>query len=152
VSGEQPLLVNVTLLCNDAPKEREDPMRALMISAALAAAVPGIAAAQAYGSSYQPYRPYQPYQAQTYQAPRTTYDYNTGSTYTTTPMYGGGAQVNGYNSRTGSTWNSTYQSNGQMSGTNSKGQYWTGNSQTGYYHNYTTGRTCYGTGYARTCY
>ena len=73
-----------------------------------------------------------------------TYDYKTGNSYTTI-----GNSVYGNNARTGSTWNShTYGS--QSFGTDSKGNSWNYDHNTGYYNN-SNGKTCFGKGALRTC-
>ena len=77
------------------------------------------------------------------------YDYQTGNSYYTN-SHGGNTQVRGFNSRTGSSWNSNIQSNGNISGFNSKGNYWNYNRNTGSYYN-SNGTTCFGKGYTRVC-
>lgn len=64
-----------------------------------------------------------------------TYDTQNGNTYNS---YGNGYR--GYNSNTGSQWNS--QSNGSLTtGTDSKGNSWSYDRNTGNYYNYGTGET-----------
>ena len=68
----------------------------------------------------------------------TKYDYKTGTWYTSSSTYNG-TTVKARNSRTGSTWTTTYEDNGNMKGTDSKGNRWTYKKSTGTYHNYGTG-------------
>ncbi|MFC0047774.1 hypothetical protein [Rheinheimera tilapiae] len=90
------------------------------------------------------------YTAPTYTAPSYTYDATTGNSYSTTPTYGGGANVMGTNTNTGSMWNTNIQADGDMSGIDSQGNYWTYDKQTGNYMN-TNGKLCTGTGATRIC-
>jgi len=80
-----------------------------------------------------------------------SYDWKSGNSYNVN-SYGSTTTVNGYNAKTGSTWSQTQNSNGSYNGRDKKGGYYNGNNNTGYYHNSRTGKTCYGKGYARTCY
>lgn len=80
-----------------------------------------------------------------------TYDPQTGNFYTTTPTYGGGARINGFNSSTGSTWNTTVQPNGNMNGMDSNGNMWNYNRSSGSYMN-SNGHGCMGHGALRTCW
>lgn len=79
------------------------------------------------------------------------YDYQSGNSYNI-HKDSSGTTTQGYNLKTGSTWQQRNNSNGTYSGTDSKGGYYTGDNKTGYYHNSRTGKTCYGKGAARTCY
>lgn len=101
------------------------------------------------------YRPYQTptYQTPTYQAPRTTttYDWQSGNSYTTTTRPGGGANVNGYNMNNGSMWNTQIDPRGNQQGTDANGNMWNYNAGTKTYMNYGTGKMCTGEGYARIC-
>ena len=72
-----------------------------------------------------------------------------GNCYTTYD-YGGTTQLYGNNSNTGSNWNTRIQQNGNMTGTDSSGNYWNYNANTGAYWN-SDGTTCYGKGAFRTC-
>lgn len=81
-----------------------------------------------------------------------TYDWQTGNTYNSYRDGAGNIQVNGFNSHTGSSWQTTINSNGNMRGTDSRGNNWEYNDSSGYYHNYGTGKTCTGKGYFRQCY
>jgi hypothetical protein len=76
---------------------------------------------------------------------QTTYDPSTGNFY-----YQAGNTTFGSNAATGSTWNSTTYGS-QTFGTDSRGNSWNYNSQTGAYYNSGTGVTCYGKGVYRTC-
>lgn len=78
-----------------------------------------------------------------------TYDASTGNSYFTTHS-GGQTTVQGYNSNTGASWNSTTDSSGNERGMDSKGNYYNYNHNTGSYYN-SNGTTCYGKGLARTC-
>lgn len=81
-----------------------------------------------------------------------SYDYKTGNSYNVSRGLGT-TTVRGYNTRTGSTWTTTYkEDSGRYRGRDSKGNYFNGNNDTGYYYNMGTGKTCYGKGSARTCY
>ena len=121
-------------------------MRQLVL-ALLLAGVATTASAQ-----YSTYRP-SPYPAPTYQAPRTTttYDWQSGNTYTTTTRPGGGATINGFNANTGSTWNTQIDQRGNQQGMDSSGNVWNYNAQTKTYMNFGTGKMCTGEGYARMC-
>jgi opacity protein-like surface antigen len=118
----------------------------VMTAAAVLALVPSLAAAQ----YYQPYR--NPYAPQQQQQPRSgsSYDYQSGNAYRWRQDSLGNTTVNGYNSRTGSTWNSTIQPNGNQRGTDSNGNMWQYNSRTGSYMS-TDGTVCIGKGALRTC-
>ena len=123
-------------------------------------AMPGLAAAQSnMGSSYapsttwpsvQPAPVFAPLQTYSPPPPSSSYDWQSGNMISTTPSYGGGATVNGYNTRSGATWNTQIQPNGSQSGTDSQGNFWTYNPSTGSYIN-SNGRSCIGTGAARVC-
>lgn len=63
---------------------------------------------------------------------------------------GSSTYQSGYNYNTGTTWNGTYNSNGTSHGTDSNGNYWNYNSNTGSYYN-SSGTVCYGKGAYRTC-
>lgn len=80
-----------------------------------------------------------------------TYDPQTGNSYVTTPSYGGGAQVRGYNLGTGSNWNTTVQPNGDMRGMDADGNTWRYNNSSGSYMN-SNGTICTGKGVFRNCY
>lgn len=79
------------------------------------------------------------------------YNWNNGNSYSTQRNPHGGATVNGFNSNTGSSWRTQIQPNGSMSGTDSQGNYWTYDRNSGLYMNYGTGRMCTGKGAARFC-
>ncbi len=78
------------------------------------------------------------------------YDYRTGNSYNVRPNAYGGATVDGFNSRTGSNWNTRIQRDGRMSGRDSNGNFWNYNPNTGFYSN-SNGKTCYGKGATRVC-
>lgn len=79
------------------------------------------------------------------------YDYKTGNSYNVQRTYGGGAAINGFNTRTNSTWNTRVQPNGNMSGMDAGGNYWNYNKSTGSYWN-SNGTSCFGKGQFRQCY
>lgn len=81
-----------------------------------------------------------------------SFDASSGNSYTTCPQAAGGYVINGYNSRTGTTWRAVMDSKGNMRGTDGDGNYWTYDSYTGVYHNFGTGISCYGKGTLRTCH
>ena len=82
---------------------------------------------------------------------KSTYDWQSGNTYRVcTNSYS--TQIYGNNYNTGSSWSQTQRSNGSYSGRDKNNNYYTGNNKTGFYQNYGTGKTCFGTGYLRTCY
>lgn len=70
---------------------------------------------------------------------KSTYDWNSGNSYTTIKSGNGTTQTNGYNSTTGSSWQNNYNSNGNMTGQDKKGNTWDYNKSTGVYNNYGTG-------------
>lgn len=123
-------------------------LRGLMIAAAVAA-VPGAALAQ-YGA----YKPYQPYTGYTAPAPpptpSTTYDWQSGNSYRTTPQQDGSTTVQGNNYQNGSAWRTTIKPNGDQTGTDANGNMWRYNQSSGSYMN-SDGTTCYGKGAFRTC-
>ena len=84
--------------------------------------------------------------------PKTSYDHRTGNTYQTQTDMFGNTQVTGNNYATGSRWTSRTDANGRTSGYDSNNNYWTYDPMTKFYHNYGTGVSCYGTGFARRCY
>ncbi len=80
-----------------------------------------------------------------------TYDWQTGNSYSTYQM-GDTTYVRGMNLNTGSTWNTTIESDGSMRGMDSDMNPWSYSSGTGTYMNYGTGEICTGSGYSRFCY
>lgn len=64
-----------------------------------------------------------------------SYNYNSGNSYISS-----GSSYQGYNTRTGSRWSTTYTSSGS-SGLDSKGNRWSYDRNTGRYQNYGTGET-----------
>lgn len=93
------------------------------------------------------------YSTPTYQAPRTTttYDWQSGNSYTTATRPGGGATINGYNMNTGSMWNTQIDQRGNQQGTDANGNMWNYDARSKTYMNYGTGKMCTGEGYARIC-
>ena len=74
-----------------------------------------------------------------------TYDPSSGNSYSTF-----GNTTHGWNHNTGAQWRSTTYGS-QTFGTDSNGNTWNYNSNTGMYQNYGTGVTCFGQGVYRTC-
>lgn len=123
-------------------------MRGWMVGAALAiSALASGASAQVGGSSYG--SGYGGGYGSSYGS--SSYDARTGSSYNTTHDADGSAHVQGYNSHTGSTWSQTVEPNGDQSGTDSRGNSWRYNEQSGGYQN-SDGHGCAGHGYGRTCW
>ena len=121
-------------------------MRALV--AFLACMIPGVASAQWWEPLPPPPPPPAPvFSPQT----TTTYDWQSGSRYTTTTRPNGEATVRGYNYNTGATGNTTIKPDGKQRGTDAAGNPWTYNPATGSYMNYGTGQMCTGKGAARVC-
>lgn len=84
-----------------------------------------------------------PVVAQTYQPSYgSTYDQQSGNTYTWSRDSTGNTNLNGYNLSTGSMWRQTIQPNGNQSGLDSNGNYWNYNAGTKTYMNYGTGKYC----------
>ena len=81
----------------------------------------------------------------------TKYDYNSGNYYTICPN-SSGTSINGYNINNGTTWSQQQNRDGTYSGRDGSGNYYSGDNNTGYYQNYGTGETCFGTGALRYCY
>jgi uncharacterized protein YxeA len=79
------------------------------------------------------------------------YDPNSGNSYYVHTDNSGNTQVRGNNIYTGSTWNTTVDSNGNERGTDSRGNMWNYNRGSGVYQNYGTGKICTGSGAFRTC-
>lgn len=105
--------------------------RLVMTAALVVAATVTPAAAQQYGS---------------------TYDWRSGNFYSWSPNGSGGTSVRGMNIQNGTNWNTNIKPDGSMSGFDGGGNYWQYNSNTGYYNNLGTGRTCVGKGLGRTCF
>jgi hypothetical protein len=123
---------------------------------ALAVAAPAAAQSKEYYKPYYQSRPYtyQPYTYQPYTyTPRSgsTYDWRSGNSYTWRKDSTGTTKLNGLNLNTGSTWNTQIKRNGDMSGFDSRGNYWSYDKQTGNYFS-TDGTICFGKGPTRTCY
>ena len=104
----------------------------------------------------QPLKPFTPYGTpkSTILMPTTkhTYDWQTGNSYTTNTDALGNTTINGYNTQTGSMWNTKIDKQGNMNGTDAKGNMWNYNKNSKTYHNYGTGKTCYGEGASKVCY
>lgn len=71
----------------------------------------------------------------------TSYDWESGNTYNWSTDASGTTTVDGYNYRTGSTWETTIESDGDMSGYDSDYNYWEYDRSTGSYYNYGTGES-----------
>ena len=82
---------------------------------------------------------------------RNVYDWRSGNSYTITQQPNGAVNVYGNNFSTGSNWNIQQQPNGTYFGQDARGNMFQGNNTTGYYQNFGTGRTCFGTGPGRVC-
>lgn len=80
------------------------------------------------------------------------YDWKSGNSYSWRQDSTGNTQVRGFNSRTGSTWSTTIEPDGDMRGLDSRGNMWRYDDSTNIYQNYGTGKTCVGEGMSRTCY
>jgi hypothetical protein len=87
----------------------------------------------------------------TYAQTRNVYDWQSGNSYTITRQPSGTVSINGNNFSTGSTWNIQQQRNGSYSGRDAGNNFFHGNNSTGFYQNFGTGRTCFGTGPGRVC-
>jgi hypothetical protein len=68
-----------------------------------------------------------------------TYDWQSGNTYNYYTDSFGDTHVRGYNYNTGSQWNTTIESDGDMKGYDSNYNYWNYDSSSGVYYNYGTG-------------
>jgi hypothetical protein len=102
-------------------------LRSTLALALLAAAA--TAHAQGYGSSY---------------------DWQSGNQYNWNTI-GNQTNVQGYNIKNGTRWNTTIQPNGSMTGYDGNGNYWQYDSNSGNYYNYGTGTMCTGKGAFRVC-
>ena len=78
-----------------------------------------------------------------------SYDWQSGNSYHWNNS-GGQTHVYGYNSNTGSNWNTNIQRNGDMNGVDGSGNYWNYNAQSGSYYN-SDGTVCSGKGAWRVC-
>lgn len=124
--------------------------RYAIVLAAILAATPLASPAQIYGSRST--GSYGNSGGQQRQAlPKTTYDYQSGNLYTTSPTYNGGVRVQGSNMNTGAMWNAEIDRKGNQRGTDSSGNYWTYDQGSKTYMNLGTGKMCTGEGYARIC-
>jgi hypothetical protein len=79
-----------------------------------------------------------------------SYDWQSDNSYTTSTDSNGDSHVYGTNLRTGSMWNTTISRDGSMNGWDSRGNYWTYDTN-GTYMNLGTGEICIGEGLARIC-
>lgn len=79
------------------------------------------------------------------------HDWRSGNSYSTTDNADGGATIRGRN-RSGDTWTTTIENDGDQRGRDANGNYWTYDSKNGRYFNFGTGESCYGNGVARRCY
>jgi hypothetical protein len=86
------------------------------------------------------------------QSSGSNYDWRSGNSYTWNKGPDGTTNLQGFNLRSGTHWNTTIQPNGNMHGFDGGNHYWTYQQGSGYYHNFGTGDTCIGQGYARHCY
>jgi hypothetical protein len=77
------------------------------------------------------------------------YDWESGNSYNVQRGLGS-TTVYGNNLRTGSNWRIQQMDNGSYSGTDSRGNFFSGNHNSGFYMN-SDGTTCIGTGALRTC-
>jgi hypothetical protein len=102
---------------------------------------------------YTPYRYTPPsYSAPSYESNSgSTYDAKSGNRYSWYQDSLGTTHVRGSNLNTGSMWRSTIEKDGDQRGTDSNGNMWRYNPDTGRYINYGTGEMCFGRGTLRTC-
>jgi hypothetical protein len=79
-----------------------------------------------------------------------TFDYRSNTYYTVcdNPSF---VTIQGNNFNNGSNWNERQNHNGTYNGTDSKGNFYQGDNNTGYYQNLGTGRMCTGKGVGRIC-
>ena len=111
-------------------------MRTFILALVLIVGVPVATQAQSYGSSGY----------------GSTYDWQSGNSYNWNTDSQGNTQLRGFNLNTGSMWNQTIEPDGDQRGSDSQGNYWTYDNQTGNYFNFGTGRTCTGKGALRSCF
>jgi hypothetical protein len=78
------------------------------------------------------------------------YDWQSGNSYNWQNNPDGSTDVRGWNLNTGSTWGTRIEPNGDMRGTDSRGNLWQYNENTGTYLN-TDGTMCVGKGASRIC-
>lgn len=81
-----------------------------------------------------------------------TYDWQSGNSYSWYKYSDGSTHISGSNINTGSYWNQDIKPDGSMHGFDKNSNYWTYDAGTGYYSNLGTGETCYGKGEFRQCY
>lgn len=80
-----------------------------------------------------------------------TYDWRSGNFYNSQKNLDGSTDVRGSNLRNGSTWTTTIEPNGDMSGRDSNFNSWKYDNSTGSYYNFGTGKMCVGKGAGRIC-
>ncbi|SDY75869.1 hypothetical protein [Citreimonas salinaria] len=80
-----------------------------------------------------------------------TFDYQSGNMYNNYSD-GQGVTTYGNNIQGGTNWNLRQDYDGSYSGTDSQGNFFYGDQNSGFYSNPGTGTTCIGTGALRTCY
>ena len=98
------------------------------------------------------YAPYVPPASSLATSPSgTSYDPQSGNTYTWRRQSNGDTRVDGFNVRAGVRWETTIEPDGSMHGTDGKRQPWTYDARTRTYRNLGTGKFCVGEGYARVC-
>jgi hypothetical protein len=78
------------------------------------------------------------------------YDWQSGNQYYWNEDSLGNTHVRGFNYNTGSQWNTNIKQNGDMNGTDSRGNLWNYNDNSGSYMN-SDGTFCIGKGALRTC-
>jgi hypothetical protein len=64
------------------------------------------------------------------------HDWRSGNSYNWSRQFDGSTRVQGFNTRTGTNWNTTIQPNGDMRGLDGRGNLWNYNSGSGLYQNY----------------
>lgn len=85
----------------------------------------------------------------------TEYDWQSGNRYETehhNNAFEQDTHVRGSNIYTGSTWETTIDSDGDMNGRDADGNMWRYDEGSKLYQNYGTGETCIGSGAARSCF
>lgn len=80
------------------------------------------------------------------------YDWRTGNSYNTVENGDGSSTTYGRNIYNGNSWTNRTDTNGDQRGRDASGNNWTYDADTTRYYNSGTGKTCSGTGYARTCW
>lgn len=80
------------------------------------------------------------------------YDWRTGNSYNTYDNSDGSTTTYGRNIYNGNSWTNQTEADGNQRGRDADGNHWKYDADTTRYYNYGTGKTCSGTGYARTCW